>query len=296
MAWKNLMFHASSDSAEETTDYLMNLGALSTSIQDKNLNQNNEEIIFGEPHNGPQQYWQENLISALFEENIEADKIKNKIELFLNQKIEVIVSKVEDQDWVKTSQDQFSPICIRDKFWIIPTWHSHDVKNGINLILDPGLAFGTGSHPTTHLCIEWLIDNVKKNNLVLDYGCGSGILAIAAKKIGCETALGVDIDSQALIASKDNALLNNVTIEITDSSEPIQIKADLIVANILSSALSVLAPALASYCKPNGMIALSGILEAQENYIKKIYKEWFDIDKVKKKDGWVCISGIRRNN
>ena len=120
MAWKNLTFHASSDSAEETTDYLMNLGALSTSIQDKNLNQNNEEIIFGEPHNGPQQYWQENLISALFEENIEADKIKNKIELFLNQKIEVIVSKVEDQDWVKTSQDQFSPICIRDKFWIVP--------------------------------------------------------------------------------------------------------------------------------------------------------------------------------
>ena len=296
MAWTSLMIETSADSAEKISDYLMHLGALSASIQDKNLNQNNEEIIFGEPHNGPQQYWQENLISALFEENIEADKIKNKIELFLNQKIEVIVSKVEDQDWVKTSQDQFSPICIRDKFWIIPTWHSHDVKNGINLILDPGLAFGTGSHPTTHLCIEWLIDNVKKNNLVLDYGCGSGILAIAAKKIGCETALGVDIDSQALIASKDNALLNNVTIEITDSSEPIQIKADLIVANILSSALSVLAPALASYCKPNGMIALSGILEAQENYIKKIYKEWFDIDKVKKKDGWVCISGIRRNN
>ena len=290
------MIQTSAESAEKTTDYLIDLGALSASIQDKNLNQNNEEIIFGEPHNGPQQYWQENSINALFDENIEIDKIKSKLEQFLNQEIKVIVSRVEDQDWVKTSQDQFHPICIRDKFWIIPTWHSHKLRNGINLILDPGLAFGTGSHPTTHLCIEWLIDHVNKKNRVLDYGCGSGILAIAAKKIGCQSVLGVDIDPQALIASKDNAILNNVTIELTASSEPIKINADLIVANILSSALSVLAPALAGYCKPNGMIALSGILEAQENDIKEIYKEWFDIINITRKEGWVCISGIRRNN
>jgi len=296
MAWTSIIVHTDADSAEKTTDYLMNLGALSAYIQDKNLNQNNEEIIFGEPHNGPQKYWQENSISALFEENIEVDKIKIELEGFLNQKIELIVSRVEDQDWVKTTQDQFHPICIRDKFWIIPTWHSHELKKGINLILDPGLAFGTGSHPTTHLCIEWLIDNLSINNRVLDYGCGSGILAIAAKKIGCKSALGIDIDPQALIASKDNALINNVTIEFRGSSEPIEIKADLIVANILSSALSVLAPALAGYCKSNGMIALSGILVAQENHIKEIYNEWFDIISVTRKEGWVCISGIRRNN
>ena len=296
MTWTNLVIQISSDSAEKTTDYLIDLGALSASIQDKNLNQNNEEIIFGEPHNGPHQYWQENSISVLFEENIDVNIIKNKLENFLNKKIEVIVSRVEDQDWVKTSQDQFHPICIRDEFWIIPTWHKHELKNGINLILDPGLAFGTGSHPTTHLCIEWLMDHVKKNNRVLDYGCGSGILAIAAKKIGCQSALGVDIDPQALIASKDNALLNNVTIQISASSEPIEINADLIVANILSSALSVLAPALAGYCKPRGMIALSGILEAQESQIKEIYEEWFDIINVTRKEGWICISGLRRNN
>ncbi len=290
------MIQTNAESAEKTTDYLIDLGALSASIQDKNLNQNNEEIIFGEPHNGPQQYWQENSINALFDENIEIDKIKSKLEKFLNQEIKVIVSRVEDQDWVKTSQDQFHPICIRDKFWIIPTWHNLKLRNGINLILDPGLAFGTGSHPTTHLCIEWLIDHVNKNNRVLDYGCGSGILAIAAKKIGCQSVLGVDIDPQALIASKDNAILNNVTIELAASSEPIEIKADLIVANILSSALSILAPALAGYCKPNGMIALSGILEVQENDIKEIYKEWFDIINITRKEGWVCISGIRHNN
>ena len=296
MAWTNFMIQTNAESAEKTTDYLIDLGALSASIQDKNLNQNNEEIIFGEPHNGPQQYWQENSINALFDENIEIDKIKSKLEKFLNQEIKVIVSRVEDQDWVKTSQDQFHPICIRDKFWIIPTWHNLKLRNGINLILDPGLAFGTGSHPTTHLCIEWLIDHVNKNNRVLDYGCGSGILAIAAKKIGCQSVLGVDIDPQALIASKDNATLNNVTIELAASSEPIEIKADLIVANILSSALSILAPALAGYCKPNGMIALSGILEVQENDIKEIYKEWFDIINITRKEGWVCISGIRHNN
>jgi len=290
------MIQTSADSAEKITDYLIELGAISASIQDKNLNQNNEEIIFGEPHDGPQQYWKENTISALFEENIEVDKIKKELENFLNHKIEAIISKIEDQDWVKTSQDQFNPICIRDKLWIIPTWHRQELKNGINLILDPGLAFGTGSHPTTHLCIEWLIDNVKKNNQILDYGCGSGILAIAAKKIGCKSALGVDIDPQALIASKDNAKLNNVNIEFIESSEPIEIKADLIVANILSSALSVLAPVLASYCRPGGIIALSGILETQEKKIKVIYQEWFDIIGVTKREGWVCISAVRRNN
>lgn len=290
------MIQINADSAEKITDYLIDLGAISASIQDKNLNQNNEEIIFGEPHNGPQQYWKENTINALFDENITVDKIKEELENFLNQKIEVIASKVENQDWVKISQEQFHPICIREKFWIIPTWHSQEFKSGINLILDPGLAFGTGSHPTTHLCIEWLIDHVKENKRVLDYGCGSGILAIAAKKIGCKSALGVDIDPQALIASKDNALLNKVNIEFIESSKPITIKVDLIVANILSSALSVLAPALAGYSNSDGRIALSGILEAQEKQIIAIYQEWFDIVGITRKEGWVCISGVRRNN
>jgi len=296
MVWTNIIVQTNADTADEITDYLIELGAISASIQDKNLNKNNEEIIFGEPHNGPQQYWQENSVSALFEERINTDDIKSHLENFLKQEIEIHVTKIADQDWVKTSQEQFQPICIRDQFWILPTWHKHQLKDGINLILDPGLAFGTGSHPTTHLCIEWLIDHVEKTHHVLDYGCGSGILAIAAKKLGCNSALGVDIDPQALIASKDNAILNNEAIIFKETSGSIETKADLVVANILSSALSVLAPALAGYCKPNGMIALSGILEAQENQIKTIYQEWFDINNVTRKEGWVCISGVRRKN
>jgi len=294
MAWTNIIVQIDADYADEVTDYLLELGALSASIQDKNLNQNNEEMIFGEPHNGPQQFWQENTISALFNVDANVLEIKTSLENFINREIEMSVSTVADQDWVKTSQEQFQPIFIRDEFWILPTWHKHQLKKGINLILDPGLAFGTGSHPTTHLCIEWLIDHAKSSHHVLDYGCGSGILAIAAKKLGCEHVLGVDIDPQAVLASRDNAILNNVTIEFKETSETIHAQSDLIVANILSSALSVLAPALAGYLKPQGLIALSGILEAQEDQINAIYQEWFIINKVTRKEGWVCISGVRK--
>ena len=297
MSWTNLIVQTNKQEVDSISDFLIELGAISTSIEDTNLNQNNEELIFGEPHNQSQQFWKNNTVQALFEKTIDIELIKASLKNKFNSiNLSFSISDIQDQDWVKLTQSQFLPIHIHDKLWIIPTWHRQELKNGINLILDPGLAFGTGSHPTTHLCIEWLIDNVKKNNQILDYGCGSGILAIAAKKIGCKSALGVDIDPQALIASKDNAKLNNVNIEFIESSEPIEIKADLIVANILSSALSVLAPVLASYCRPGGIIALSGILETQEKKIKVIYQEWFDIIGVTKREGWVCISAVRRNN
>ena len=163
----------------------------------------------------------------------------------------------------------------------------------INIILDPGLAFGTGAHPTTHLCTEWLIDNVSKEKKVLDYGCGSGILAIAAFKLGAKMVKGVDIDPQAIIASKQNGNVNKCNIDWLNTNEDFKFQADLLVANILSSALSVLAPLLASYCAPKGKIALSGILESQENQIKKIYEPWFNFEKTLKNNGWVCLSGVK---
>ena len=204
------------------------------------------------------------------------------------------VSDIQDQDWVKLTQSQFSPINIQNQLWIIPSWHKIQDNKAINLILDPGLAFGTGTHATTHLCLLWLLKNVKKNLTVLDYGCGSGILSIAAKKIGARTVFGVDIDDQALKSSQENSEINNVDIIWNNTENRINYKTDLVVANILSSALSILAPILAEHCNTKGKIALSGILKSQEESIKKIYSEWFDFNPSSIKDGWVLISGTKR--
>ena len=202
-------------------------------------------------------------------------------------------SSVSETDWVKLSQSQFKPICIKNRINIVPSWHKINNPKLINIILDPGLAFGTGAHPTTHLCTEWLIDNVSKEKKVLDYGCGSGILAIAAFKLGAKMVKGVDIDPQAIIASKENGNVNECNIDWLNTNEDFKFQTDLLVANILSSALSVLAPLLASYCAPKGKIALSGILESQENQIKKIYEPWFNFEKTLKNNGWVCLSGVK---
>ena len=295
MSWANLIVQINKEDVDSISDYLIELGAISTSIEDTNLNQNNEELIFGVPNIQSQQFWENNTVQALFEKKINIEIIKAAIKnKFTDAILSLSTKDVEDTDWVKSTQTQFSPIRINDKLWIIPTWHKIQDKNAINLILDPGLAFGTGTHPTTHLCLLWLLDNINQNLSVLDYGCGSGILGIAAKKIGAKKVIGVDIDNQAIKASKDNSEMNNVQISWSNTKEKIDFKADLVVANILSSALSVLAPILAEHCITNGKIALSGILESQEDDIKKIYNSWFDLDPSYKKDGWVLISGTKR--
>jgi len=295
MTWANLIVQINKEDVDSISDYLIELGAISTSIEDTNLNQNNEELIFGVPNIQSQQFWENNTVQALFEKKINIEIIKAAIKnKFTDAILSLSTKDVEDTDWVKSTQTQFSPIRINDKLWIIPTWHKIKDKNAINLILDPGLAFGTGTHPTTHLCLLWLLDNINQNLSVLDYGCGSGILGIAAKKIGAKKVIGVDIDNQAIKASKDNSEMNNVQISWSNTKEKIDFKADLVVANILSSALSVLAPILAEHCITNGKIALSGILESQEDDIKKIYNSWFDLDPSYKKDGWVLISGTKR--
>ena len=295
MSWTNLLVQTNKKEVDLISDFLLELGAISTSIQDSNLNQNNEELIFGEPNNQSQQFWENNTVQALFENSIDIEIIKAALMAkFDTPKNFIEASNIQDQDWVKLTQSQFSPIKIHDKLWIIPTWHEIQDKKALNLILDPGLAFGTGTHPTTHLCLLWLLDNVNKDVTVLDYGCGSGILGIAAKKIGAKKVFGVDIDDQAIKSSRDNAEINNVEIFWNNTEIKVDYRTDLVVANILSSALSVLAPALAGHCNPNGKIALSGILQSQEKELKKIYSQWFDLQPTNYKDGWVLISGIKR--
>ena len=294
MAWINLTFFAEEKDIDLLSEALETRGALSIFIQDKNLNNSDEELIFGEPHSGPNKFWATNQIQALFNDSVDIKEIQDELILnFQDIDFKFTASSVSETDWVKLSQSQFKPICIKDRINIVPSWHKINNPKLINIILDPGLAFGTGAHPTTHLCTEWLIDNVSKEKKVLDYGCGSGILAIAAYKLGAKMVKGVDIDPQAIIASKENGNVNECNIDWLNTNEDFKFQADLLVANILSSALSVLAPLLASYCAPKGKIALSGILESQENQIKKIYEPWFNFEKTLKNNGWVCLSGVK---
>ena len=294
MAWINLTFFAEEKDIDLLSDALETRGALSIFIQDKNLNNSDEELIFGEPHSGPNKFWATNQIQALFNDSVDIKEIQDELILnFQDIDFKFTASSVSETDWVKLSQSQFKPICIKNRINIVPSWHKINNPKLINIILDPGLAFGTGAHPTTHLCTEWLIDNVSKEKKVLDYGCGSGILAIAAFKLGAKMVKGVDIDPQAIIASKENGNVNECNIDWLNTNEDFKFQTDLLVANILSSALSVLAPLLASYCAPKGKIALSGIVESQENQIKKIYEPWFIFEKTLKNNGWVCLSGIK---
>jgi ribosomal protein L11 methyltransferase len=294
MAWINLTFFAEEKDIDLLSEALETRGALSIFIQDKNLNNSDEELIFGEPHSGPNKFWATNQIQALFNDSVDIKEIQDELILnFQDIDFKFTASSVSETDWVKLSQSQFKPICIKNRINIVPSWHKINNPKLINIILDPGLAFGTGAHPTTHLCTEWLIDNVSKEKKVLDYGCGSGILAIAAFKLGAKMVKGVDIDPQAIIASKENGNLNECNIDWLNTNEDFKFQTDLLVANILSSALSVLAPLLASYCAPKGKIALSGILESQENQIKKIYAPWFNFEKTLKNNGWVCLSGVK---
>ena len=295
MAWIALKIEARDNTAELLSDTLMELGALSASIEDANAETPDEQPIFGEPGDPPPGIWQQNVVSALFDDQVQVADIMQALEQStglsnLNYSTEIIA----EQDWVRATQSQFDPIRIRDDLWIVPTWHDAPNPAALNIVLDPGLAFGTGSHPTTHLCLAWLADHVQPHHAVLDYGCGSGILAIAAKKLGAAHVVGVDIDPQAIQASNYNAQQNEVQAQFYAADKQPDFQADLVVANILSSALSVLAPALAAACKTGGQIALSGILREQQAQVSGIYNEWFDMKAPVFMDSWVLLTGSKR--
>lgn len=296
MRWISVIIEARDDTAEWISDALMALGALSTSIEDAYADTAEEQAIFGEPGDPPPGIWQKSLVSALFEENID---IPNLIRDLQNQTkladFAYTTQIVEEQDWVRATQSQFNPIKITEKLWIVPTWHNSVDEQAINIILDPGLAFGTGSHPTTHLCLEWITQHVAPEHTVLDYGCGSGILAVAAKKMGARQVTGVDIDTQAIDASMFNAEQNNVTIDFFNAEQFKQTQTyDIVVANILSSALTVLAPILANACQQGGKIALSGILKEQVEVLTTLYAQWFKMDTPVTMDAWILLTGTKK--
>ena len=295
MAWISLRIEADSQNADLLSDTLMEVGALSASIEDANAETPDEQPIFGEPGDPPPGIWNKNIISALLADDANVAEVISQLEQLTEIKnLSYTTQKVEEQDWVRATQSQFDPIKITDDLWIVPTWHDAPNPNALNIILDPGLAFGTGSHPTTHLCLAWLVNEIKPQHEVLDYGCGSGILAIAAKKLGAKEVVGVDIDAQAIIASQFNAEQNHVEADFYMATQYPEQPADIVVANILSSALMVLAPALARACKTNGRIALSGILREQAEQVSAIYAEWFNMDAPVFMDSWVLLSGTKK--
>lgn len=297
MAWLSLKIEARDNTAELISDTLMELGALSASIEDAHAETPDEQPIFGEPGDPPPGIWQQNIVSALFDEQVAVAEIMQTLRQATGlHDLTHTVETIAEQDWVRATQAQFDPIRIRDDMWIVPTWHDAPVPQALNIVLDPGLAFGTGSHPTTHLCLAWLADQVTAAHNVLDYGCGSGILAIAAKKLGAANVIGVDIDSQAIQASHYNAQQNDVDAEFMLPAQfhGVPGGADIVVANILSSALLVLAPALAANCKAGGKIALSGILREQAELVSQAYNAWFDMELPTQFDAWVLLTGTKR--
>ena len=296
--WLLLKIQSNEQQAEHLSDVLMELGALSVSIEDAHADTLAEQAIFGEPGDPPPGIWQQNIVTAMLDPEQDVAALLQAVQDALQLTgLKYQQERIEEQDWVRATQAQFDPIRVTDDLWIVPSWHQAPNADAINIVLDPGLAFGTGSHPTTHLCLSWLAQLPKAalgKARVLDYGCGSGILAIAAKKLGAQQVVGVDIDPQAVIASRDNASNNQVDAEFYDSADYLHAPFDIVVANILSSALMVLAPVIANSCKSGGLVALSGILDSQQDMLLAHYAQWFDMHAPTQQDGWVLLTGSKR--
>ncbi|MBR5676314.1 MAG: 50S ribosomal protein L11 methyltransferase, partial [Neisseriaceae bacterium] len=246
--------------AEKLSDALMENGALSSAIEDAYAGTSREQPIFGEP-NEPTAVWEQSLVIALFDDKANIDSIFqaacNSIQI---EPPEYSKERLPEKDWVRMTQAQFDPIRISERLWIVPSWHNAPNAAAINIKLDPGLAFGTGSHPTTRLCLQWLDQNITPDDEVLDYGCGSGILAVAALKLGAKAADGVDIDPQAVESAQFNAENNGVTAHFVLPENCPNQQYSVVVANILANPLRMLGELLASKTKQGGKIVLSGIL------------------------------------
>jgi ribosomal protein L11 methyltransferase len=295
MGWQNVSFLTDVVHAEPLCDALLEAGALSASIEDADAGTPDEQPQFGEPGSVNSPGWQRSRIIVLLEPEADVAALLATAgqAIGLSEVPEFTVEEVAEQNWVQLTQSQFDPIRVSERLWIVPSWHESPDPAAVNLILDPGMAFGTGSHPTTRLCLEWLERTVDAACSVLDYGCGSGILAIAAARLGAGRVAGVDIDPLAVEAARANAERNGVSALFADSAEPVAGEYDLVVANILSNPLRVLAPAICAHVRSGGQLALSGILREQAEEIIGIYAQWLPMQVADVREDWVCLSGVK---
>lgn len=295
MGWQNVSFLTDVSHAEPMCDALLEAGALSASIEDADAGTPDEQPQFGEPGSVNTPGWMHSRVVVLLEPDADIDALLAEAgaAIGLTELPAYSVENVAEQNWVQLTQSQFDPIRVSERLWIVPSWHETPDPAAVNLILDPGMAFGTGSHPTTRLCLEWLERNVSEACTVLDYGCGSGILAIAAARLGAGHVAGVDIDPQAVEAARANAERNGVTALFADSATPVAGEYDVVVANILSNPLRVLAPAICAHVRSGGKLALSGILREQIDEIIAIYAQWIPLQVADVREDWVCLAGIK---
>lgn len=296
MPWLCAILHVNEADVENLSDALLAAGALAVDVQDAAAGTAAERPLFAEPGETPAAGWHANRIGALFpvDADLYAAVAQALAEAGIAAPAAFGVERVEDADWVRLTQSQFQPMRITPRLWVVPSWHDAPDPAAINIVLDPGVAFGTGAHPTTRLCLRWLDAVVTAEADVLDYGCGSGILAIAAMKLGARSAAGVDIDPQALLAAQDNAVRNRVAVRFSAAGDARVDPARIVVANILANPLTVLAPLLAGLTLPGGRIALSGILAEQAQSVLEAYAGDFDMGPAASEEGWVLLTGIRR--
>jgi ribosomal protein L11 methyltransferase len=297
--WNEVIFVVGRDRVDAWSDALLECGAVSVQADDADEGSPDEQALFGEPGEPPPaQGWQRTRLTAMIDSALDpARLLAEAAERCADRPpADHLLRTVPDLDWVKLTQAQFEPIPIGSRLWITPSWHLADgsaaAGERLPIILDPGLAFGTGSHPTTRMCLEWLDANLAPGVSVIDYGCGSGILAIAAVRLGAGSTLAIDIDPQAVESTRANAQINRVALIAAEPTGVQAEPADLVLANILANPLRILAPLLTSLVKPGGALVLAGLLDRQADEIAACYPD-IDLRPWRSLDGWTCLAGRR---
>ncbi len=290
MPWIQLTFLTDKSRNEASEQALLDAGALSVTFRDA------EDNPVLEPLPGETPLWDSIILTGLFDADIDTEALKQRVLKSLGFPVTLKIEALEDKDWVRAWMDDYKPMQFGDHLWVCPKHMPPPQPDAVNLMLDPGLAFGTGTHPTTALCLEWLDSADVKNKQIMDFGCGSGVLAIAALLLGAKHAIGTDIDPQAILASRDNAEANQVSdkLELYLPEDMPDKKYDIVLANILAGPLTELAQQLADACNPGGHIVLSGILQTQSEKIKQAYAPWFDLDPIAVREDWIRVSGRRK--